>query len=105
MASQHFFFKLIPPRSTFAADMTEAERALMGQHAAYVRTHFEAGSVLSYGPVLGPEGSFGFAILEMPDLAAAETFATNDPTIQSGMNTYQLSPMRLGGAQASRTAQ
>ncbi len=105
MANQHFFFKLIPPRPTFATDMSDSERALMGQHAAYVRTHFEGGSVLCYGPVLGPEGSFGFAILEMPDLTAAETFATNDPTVQSGLNTYQISPMRLGGTQTSRISQ
>ncbi|HEX7159455.1 MAG TPA: YciI family protein [Edaphobacter sp.] len=105
MAVQHFFFKLIPPRPTFAIDMSDSERALMGQHVSYVRTFYDAGAVLTYGPVLTSEGSFGFAVLEMPDVAAAEAFAANDPTILAGLNRYEISPMRLGGAQASRSTQ
>jgi uncharacterized protein len=100
----HFFFKLIPPRPTFATAMSGPERALMAQHSAYVRSFFETGSVLSYGPVLASEGSFGFAVLETPDLEAAEAFATGDP-IKAGLNRYEISPMRLGGAQASRSTQ
>jgi hypothetical protein len=30
----HFLYKLIPARPTFDRDMTEAEAAIMGQHAA-----------------------------------------------------------------------
>ncbi|MET0663539.1 MAG: hypothetical protein ABWZ42_10450 [Ilumatobacteraceae bacterium] len=30
-----FVFRLIPPRPTFALDMTDVEREIMGQHAAY----------------------------------------------------------------------
>ena len=69
MSKQHFFMRIIPPRPTFAQDITEEERALMMQHAAYVRGFFESGSVLAYGPVLDPEGSFGVGLLEMADLA------------------------------------
>ena len=32
---KYFFCKLTPPRPTFAADMTDAERQLMHQHVAY----------------------------------------------------------------------
>jgi uncharacterized protein len=32
---RYFFCKLTPPRPTFAADMTDAERQLMRQHVAY----------------------------------------------------------------------
>ena len=32
---KYFFCKLIPPRATFALDMTPAEQALMGRHVAY----------------------------------------------------------------------
>jgi hypothetical protein len=31
----HFLYKLIPPRSTFPGDMTEAEGAIMQEHFAY----------------------------------------------------------------------
>ena len=102
---QHFFFKLIPPRPTFATDMSDSERALMLQHVSYIRTFYDTGRVLAYGPVQASEGSYGFAVLEMPDAAAAEAFATNDPTILAGLNRYEIAPMRLGGAQASRVAQ
>ncbi len=104
MSKHQFFFRLIPPRPTFAQDLTEEERAVMMQHAAYVRGFFENGSVLAYGPVLDPEGSFGMGLLEMTDLAEAEEFAKNDPSIKCGMNRYTISPMRIGGAQSSRTS-
>ena len=53
----HFFFKIIPPRPTFAQDMTADERGLMMQHAAYAKDLFDRGQLLAYGPVLDPGGS------------------------------------------------
>jgi len=32
---KQFLYKLIPPRSTFAQDMTEVERKVMQEHATY----------------------------------------------------------------------
>jgi uncharacterized protein YciI len=104
MGKQQFFLRIIPPRPTFAQDLTEEERALMMQHAAYVRGFFDKGSVLAYGPVLDPEGSFGVGLLEMTDLAEAEEFAQNDPSIKCGMNRYTISPMRIAGSQSSRSS-
>ena len=52
MSKQHFYFKLIPPRPTFGADMTAEERALMQEHVRYTREAFDAARVLIYGPVL-----------------------------------------------------
>lgn len=43
----HFVYRLIPPRGTFAADMTESEGAVMGEHAAYWTDLLERGSVKS----------------------------------------------------------
>jgi uncharacterized protein len=103
MAKQHFFMRLIPPRPTFGVDMTDEERGLMHQHIAYVRTFFESGQVLAFGPVLDPAGAFGVALLEVNDQAEAEQFAKNDPTIRAGLNTYALVPMRVAACQASRT--
>jgi uncharacterized protein YciI len=102
MGKQQFYMRIIPPRPTFAQDMTDQERALMIEHAAYVRGFFEAGKVLAYGPVLDPEGSFGVGLLEMADLAEAEQFASNDPSVKCGMNRYTLAPMRIAASQTSR---
>jgi uncharacterized protein YciI len=84
--------------------MSEEERALMKEHAAYVRGFFDDGTVLAYGPVLDPEGAFGIGLLEMEDEAEARRFAENDPSVQAGMNGFTIVPMRIAAAQGSRTA-
>lgn len=103
MAKQHFFFKLIPPRPTFATDMSVAERGLMLAHMQYLQGHFVAGRVLVYGPVMATEGAFGMAVFEVEDEAEARSICDNDPTILAKLHTYTLSPMRIGAAQGSKS--
>jgi len=103
MATQHFFFRLIPPRGSFAEDMTEAERALMSEHAEYLRGYFEQGVVLAYGPVFDPAGLYGMGIFAVDDEAEAERIAQGDPTIRAGLHTYSLSPMYLSGSRAGNS--
>ena len=98
----HYFFKLIPPRPSFAQDMSDEERGMMGQHAAYVKELFKTGAVLAYGPVFDPEGSFGIGLLEMENLDQARQMGENDPTVKAGLNTYTVSPMHVAASQASR---
>ena len=63
----YFFFKLVPPRSSFPQDMTEAERELMERHAAYWRSLLDKGLVLVFGPVLDPKGPYGAGIASLAD--------------------------------------
>ena len=98
MSKQHFYFKLIPPRPTFAADMTADERALMMEHVRYTREAFDAGKILIYGPVMASAGAFGVAVLEMEDAAEVQKFGADDPSIKAGMNTFEFCPMRSGAA-------
>ena len=98
MSKQHFYFKLIPPRPTFGADMTAEERALMQEHVRYTREAFDAGKVLIYGPVLSSEGAFGVAILEMDDPQEVQKFGDQDPSVKAGMNTFEFCPMRVAAA-------
>ena len=98
MAKGHFFVRLIPPRPTFAFDMSEDERHLMDLHAAYLKGEFEAGRLLLYGPVLAPEGSFGLVVVEAQDEAEVHALMRGDPTVERGLNTYDVSPMRVTGA-------
>jgi uncharacterized protein len=102
MPKQQFFMRLVPPRPVFPGSMTPEELALMGKHKDYVAKAFEVGKVLAYGPVLDPSGAFGIALLEMEDLAEAESFARNDPSIVGGMNSFTLAPMVVAAAQGSR---
>ncbi|MGA7914970.1 MAG: YciI family protein [Candidatus Acidiferrales bacterium] len=100
MSKQHFFMKLIPPRPTFAQDMTAEERALMQQHVQYVGEAFSQGTVLIYGPVMGTAGAFGMAVLEMEDAAEVEKSLAEDPSVKAGLNTVEFYPMRVGQARA-----
>lgn len=100
MDKQNYFFKLVPPRATFAQDMTDEERLLMNEHVRYTGEHFAAGDVLIYGPVLAPEGAFGMAVLEFADETEARRYAEGDPSVRAGLNRFELYPMRVAAARA-----
>jgi uncharacterized protein YciI len=94
-AKRQYFLKLIPPRPTFATDMTPEEGAVMQKHAAYWAEMFKTGKVLIIGPVLDPKGAWGMAVLETDSLADAQKMADNDPSVKSGLNKAELSPMSV----------
>ena len=89
----HFVYKLIPPRPTFAADMSEHEAGIMGQHAAYWSEHVAAGRTLLFGPVADPAGVWGLGILEVDGDDEARRLVDADPAITSGLGTYELHPV------------
>lgn len=51
VAMKYFFCKLVPPRATFAQDMTAAERDVMGLHVAYWQDLMHRQKALAFGPV------------------------------------------------------
>jgi uncharacterized protein len=100
MSKQNYFFKLIPPRPTFAQDMTEKERQLMNEHGRYCFEQFAARKLLLFGPVMAKEGAFGLGILEVEDENEARNFGENDPSVRAGLNRFEISPMLVSAAQA-----
>lgn len=98
VAKKQFFVRLIPPRPTFAYDMSEDENSLMDRHADYLKSHFAAGRLLLYGPVLAAEGAFGVLVVEAEDEAEVHALMRGDPTVERGLNTYDVSPMHVTGA-------
>jgi uncharacterized protein YciI len=90
----HFFLKL-PPRPTFVADMTEAERAAMQRHADYLAAQLQNGTGVAFGPVFDPAGAFGMGIVEAADEAAARAITDQDPAVMEGVGRYEIYPMRL----------
>jgi uncharacterized protein YciI len=89
-----FFCRLNPPRADFAQTITEAERALMGQHAAYLTALQEQGKVVLFGPVGDPKGAWGLGILECADEADARGITANDPTVKSNRGfSYDVLPI------------
>ncbi|HXL58741.1 MAG TPA: YciI family protein [Chitinophagaceae bacterium] len=97
MEKKHFLLKLIPPRPTFAENMTEAERNLMQQHVVYWKDLTDKGIAIIFGPVSDPNGAWGLGIIEIEDEDVAHTLTTNDPIIKANLNfSYEIYPMRIG---------
>jgi uncharacterized protein YciI len=91
----HFFLKLIPPRPTFADDMSPAEAEVMSAHAAYLTDLAERGIGFAFGPVFDPAGVWGMGIVEATDEAEARGLTDRDPVVVAGIARYAILPMRL----------
>jgi uncharacterized protein YciI len=92
-----FFIKLIPPRPSFAQDLSALEASAMREHAAYWRAKMEEGTVLGFGPVAHPEGTYGIGVIETEDEAAARRFMEGDPAIRANLGLrYEVNPMPQG---------
>jgi len=91
---KYFLCKLIPPRRTFAQDMTDAEAKLMQQHVAYWKGLMDRGLVIVFGPVADPKGTYGVAILELEEEADANALGMNDPTMKANVGfQFEVYPM------------
>lgn len=89
-----FFSRLIPPRSTFPFDITDDERALMGQHATYLRQLADSGQVIVAGPVPEGDGAWGLVVLEAADTGEARKLTDSDPVVMAGRGfAYEIVPM------------
>lgn len=89
---KYFVFKLIPPRPSFAEDITEEERDIMTQHAAYWTDNAEKRIAVIFGPVLDPKGVYGLGIIEVENEDQAQTLAAKDPAVKSGLQTLEIYP-------------
>lgn len=90
----HFMVKYPPKRPTFAQDMTEAEREIMGRHVAYWTGLMNRGHVLVFGPVLDPGGAYGLGIIEVDSEDQLHGFFQDDPAIQAGLMNIEFYPMK-----------
>ena len=82
-----------PPREDFAATMTEAEQEVWAAHFDRLQALLAEGTLILAGPTLGRVNT-GIAVIEAPDLAAAEKLMNEDPAIASGIATGELRPFR-----------
>jgi uncharacterized protein YciI len=95
-AAGTFIYRLTTPRPTFAFDMNEEEREIMGQHAAYWQPVIDAGRMVFFGPVLDASGSWGLAIVESDDEEELRAFAARDPVVTAGIGTVEVGRMLAG---------
>ena len=80
----HYFLnKLIPPRPTFAQDMTEVEGKVMREHVEYWQDLANRKIAIIFGPVLDPSGVYGIAIIETDYESVVENICSNDPAVKA----------------------
>jgi uncharacterized protein YciI len=91
-----FVFRLDAPRASFALDMTDEEREIMAQHAAYWRPLIESGQMVIFGPVLDSSGSWGLGVVEADDEDELRDFAAGDPVVISGTGSIEVGKMLAG---------
>jgi uncharacterized protein len=91
-----FVFRLIAPRPTFALDMSDDERAVMGRHAAHWQPLIDAGQMVVFGPVLDSTGSWGLGVVEAEDEDELLHFAATDPVVTTGTATVEVGRMLAG---------
>ena len=91
-----FVFRLMAPRPTFALDMTDEEREIMGRHAAYWQPFVESGQMVVFGPVLDSTGSWGLAVIEADDEDQLRTVAAGDPVVKTGTARIEIGKMLAG---------
>ena len=104
MSRNHFVYKLIPPRATFAVDMTEAEQAIMGEHAAYWTELFDEGRVAVFGVVMDRAGAWGLAVVEAEDEDEVRALASEDPAVKTHVCTFDVALMPGPTVRPHRTA-
>jgi uncharacterized protein YciI len=90
-----FLYRLLPPRATFAQDMSPAEAEVMQRHVAYWQDLLNRDVALAFGPVLDPDDPWGLGLLDLDDPEAARAIGEEDPAVQSGTCTYEVVPMQL----------
>ena len=91
-----YVFRLKGPRPTFALDMTDEEREVMGRHAAYWQPLVEAGRMVVFGPVLDDTGSWGLGVVEADDEEELRAFAAGDPAVTAGTASIEVGKMLAG---------
>ena len=91
-----YVFRLMAPRPTFALDMTDEERKIMGRHAAYWQPLVDAGRMVVFGPVLDGTGSWGLGVVEADDEDEIRRFASGDPVVTTGTADIEVGRMIAG---------
>ena len=90
----YFLGRLLAPRRTFPADITDTEKRLMQEHVVYWSEFIEKGKVLALGPVDDPKGMWGLGLFDVADEAEIRALTSNDPVIKAGLGfVYDILPM------------
>jgi uncharacterized protein len=91
-----FVFRLKAPRPTFALDMSDEEREVMGRHAAHWQPYIDSGQMVIFGPILDGTGSWGLGVVQSDDEDELRDFAARDPVVTTGTGAIEVGKMLAG---------
>jgi uncharacterized protein YciI len=97
-----FVIRLKGPRPTFALDMSDAEREIMGRHAAHWQRFIASGQMVVFGPILDSTGSWGLAVVDTEDEGDLRAHAEADPVVTSGTGNLEIGKMLAGFVRPGR---
>ena len=90
-----FLIRLEPVRKDLTLqNMTDDERRITGEHAAYLKELIDQGKLAFAGQVFDPKGLWGILIVNAPDQEAATALLNGDPTIKAEVFRGEAIPFR-----------
>ena len=92
--SLSFLSTLCPKRPDFLATITPAEKAVMGQHMAYVQQLFDQGKIILGGAAT--DGAIGIIVWRVDSAEEMPRIYDNDPAVKAGIGHSELHPLRIG---------
>lgn len=91
---ESFCAKLIGTRENWPNDMTKDEEKIMEEHFVYLQNLVKVKKVVLAGPVFS-NPVFGLIIMQVGSEKEAKEILDKDPSVVTGLHTYDLSPMKL----------
>ncbi|TVY10824.1 YciI family protein [Paenibacillus cremeus] len=94
MEQLRFLATARPKTDHWLQNMTDEEKAVMGQHFAYANQTFAEGKIVFAGACL--DGAMGIIVYEAATEAEAYELYSNDPLVKSGIVHTEFHPFRVG---------
>ena len=93
---QFIYVLRLVPRLHSDSAWTKDDEAVLGRHLARFKEAIKTGQLILAGRTLEPgDKTFGVAIFEAPDEAAARSFMEGDPAVVAGLMTAELHPFAV----------
>ena len=93
---QYLYVLHLVPRLRDEKAWMPADQAVVDRHLAHLQAASVAGQLVLAGRTQEPlNQTFGIAIFETPDDAAARAFMLSDPAVSEGIMTAELHPYRI----------
>ena len=93
---QFIYVLRLVPRLHSDANWTKDDQAVLGRHLARFKEAIQSGQLIMAGRTMEPgDKTFGIAIFEAADEAAARAFMEADPAVATGLMTAEVHPFAV----------